>query len=123
MAGALYAHYIGVLGASNFNFDRSIEILVMVVLGGMGSITGSVVAAGVLTILPEMLRGFSEYRLLIYSVVLILMMLFRPTGLFGQSEMSIVNFPQKVRRFFANRKKAGLAAGAEEPQSENKEEV
>lgn len=123
VAGALYAHYIGVLGASNFNFDRSIEILVMVVLGGMGSITGSVVAAGVLTILPEMLRGFSEYRLLIYSVVLILMMLFRPTGLFGQSEMSIVNFPQKVRRFYANRKKARLAAGAEEPQAENKEEV
>ena len=55
----------------------------MVVLGGMGSITGSIIAATVLTILPEALRGFSDYRMLLYSVVLIVMMLFTSDGLAG----------------------------------------
>ena len=65
IAGGLYAHHIGVLDPSKFDFNYSVEILIMVVLGGMGSITGSIVAAIVLTLLPELLRGFSEYRMLI----------------------------------------------------------
>lgn len=67
VAGGLYAHHIGVLNPSKFDFNYSVEILIMVVLGGMGSITGSVIAAIALTILPEMLRGFAEYRMLLYS--------------------------------------------------------
>lgn len=89
IAGGLYAHYMTILDPSKFNFMYSIEILVIVVLGGMGSITGSIVAAIILTLLPEALRGFSEYRLLIYAVLLIVMMLFRPSGLFGTKELSI----------------------------------
>ena len=90
IAGGLYAHQIGRISATTFNFNKSIEYLVMVVLGGMGSFTGSVISAAVLTLLPEMLREFSDYRLLLYSIILIVMMLFRPRGLMGTSEFSLV---------------------------------
>ena len=89
IAGGLYAHHVGVLNPAKFDFNYSIEILVMVVLGGMGSITGSVISATVLTILPEALRQFSDYRMLVYSIILIMVMLFKPSGLLGQRELSI----------------------------------
>jgi len=78
VAGALYAHNISTLNAlpKNFGYNMSIMILVYVVLGGIGNIRGSVIAAAILTVLPELLRGFSNYRMLIYSVVLIALMLF-----------------------------------------------
>lgn len=98
VAGGLYAHHIGVLDPGKFNFNYSVEILIMVVLGGMGSITGSVIAAVVLTLLPEALRGFSEYRMLIYSVILICVMLFKPSGLLGQYEFSIARIFKKLAR-------------------------
>jgi len=88
VAGGLFAHLISVLDATKFGFAYSIDIMVMVVLGGMGSITGSVLAATVLTVLPELLRQFSTYRMLVYAILLILMMLFRPSGLFGRKELS-----------------------------------
>lgn len=77
-AGALYAHNLSTLTAlpKNFGYNMSIMILVYVVLGGIGNIRGSMIAAVILTVLPELLRGFSEYRMLIYSIVLIVMMLF-----------------------------------------------
>ncbi len=90
VAGGLYAHYVGRISAASFDFNKSIEYLVMVVLGGMGSITGSIISAAVLTLLPEMLREFADYRLLAYSVLLIVMMLFRPAGLMGTAEFSLV---------------------------------
>ncbi len=78
MAGVLYAHSLSTLAATsaNFGYNKSILILVFVVLGGLGNIRGSVIAAIVLTALPEMLRGLNDYRMLIYAVVLIVMMLF-----------------------------------------------
>ena len=77
-AGVLYAHNLSTLTANtnNFGYNMSINILVFVVLGGIGSIRGSMIAAVVLTLLPELLRGLSDYRMLIYAIVLILMMLF-----------------------------------------------
>ena len=66
IAGCLYAGYIGSLYPSTFKFMKSIEILVMVVLGGMGSMLGSILSATVLTILPELLRSFSDYRMVVY---------------------------------------------------------
>lgn len=77
VAGVVYAHNIGILKPANFDYNTSIEILVMVVLGGMGSIRGSIIAAVILTALPELLRGAADYRMLIYAIVLIAMMLFR----------------------------------------------
>jgi len=88
IGGGLYAHYIAFLDPNTFNFVRSTEILVIVVLGGMGSLTGSIVAAIVLTIMPEALRSFANYRLLLYSFLLVVMMIFRPKGIFGTKEFS-----------------------------------
>ena len=76
MAGALYGLNYSSLDAAKFNFNTSINILVFVVLGGMGNILGSVISATVLYILPEAMRGLANYRMIIYAVVLILVMLF-----------------------------------------------
>ena len=76
VAGSLYSHNLATLQASKFNFNTSILALVFVVLGGIGNIRGSVIAAVILTALPEMLRFLSDYRMLIYAIVLIAMMLF-----------------------------------------------
>lgn len=100
IAGGLYAHFVRVLGAENFGFMKSIEILIIVVLGGMGSITGSVVAAITLTLLPEFLRSFSEWRMLIYSLILVLMMIFKPSGLLGRSEFSLLRFPRDIKGLY-----------------------
>ena len=89
IGGGLYAGCVGVMMPAKFGFMKSIEILVMVVLGGMGSMLGSVVSATVLTILPEALRAFSEYRMVVYAVVLILVMIFRPQGLLGSYDFSL----------------------------------
>ena len=75
-AGVLYAHNLSTLTVKKFEYNTSILILVFVVLGGIGNIRGSIIAAAILTILPEVLRGLSDYRMLIYAVVLIVMMLF-----------------------------------------------
>lgn len=75
MGGALYSHNLATLQASKFNFNTSILVLVFVVLGGIGNIRGSMIAAVVLTLLPELLRGLSDYRMLFYAIVLIVMML------------------------------------------------
>jgi branched-chain amino acid transport system permease protein len=74
-AGALYGLNFSSLQASKFNFNTSILILVYVVLGGLGNIRGSIIAATVLYVLPEALRSFSDYRMLVYAIVLILVML------------------------------------------------
>ena len=89
VAGALYASYLGILNPSGFGFMKSIEILVMVVLGGMGSMLGSILSATVLTILPELLRSFSDYRMVVYSLALVVMMIFRPKGLLGSYDFSL----------------------------------
>lgn len=74
-AGVLYGHNLGILKPDTFDFNKSIEILVMVVMGGMGSIIGSIISAVIITLLPELLRGLADYRMLIYAVVLIIMMI------------------------------------------------
>lgn len=75
MAGALYGLNFSTVAASKFKFDTSILVLVFVVLGGIGNIRGSIISATLLTILPELLRAFANYRMLIYAIVLILVML------------------------------------------------
>lgn len=75
VAGVLYGQNIGTLKPVNFDFNKSIELLVMVVLGGMGNIVGSIISAIALTLLPELLRKYAEYRMLIYSIVLIVFMI------------------------------------------------
>ncbi|MCI6639242.1 MAG: branched-chain amino acid ABC transporter permease [Pygmaiobacter massiliensis] len=96
VAGCLYAGYLGSLQPTTFGFMKSIEILVMVVLGGMGSMLGSVLSATVLTALPELLRTFSDYRMVVYSLVLVLMMIFKPSGLLGQYDFSLSRILEKL---------------------------
>ncbi|MGE5391509.1 MAG: branched-chain amino acid ABC transporter permease [Deltaproteobacteria bacterium] len=83
LGGGLYAHYMFYIDPQVFNFTKSIEILNMVVLGGMGSIPGTILGAILLTILPELLRVVAEYRLLFYGALLVILMIFRPNGLLG----------------------------------------
>ena len=97
MAGVLFAMNYSAIEAKKFNFNTSISVLVMVVLGGMGSLRGSIIAAVVLTVLPEALRGLDDYRMLIYAVVLILVMVLNNNARFQQFKQS---FSGKVRRIF-----------------------
>lgn len=83
IAGGLYAHFVTYINPSQFGFLRSFEIVVMVVVGGMGNIAGVILAAAVLTILPEALRAVAQYRMVLYAFLLIVIMISRPQGLFG----------------------------------------
>lgn len=93
MAGVLFAHYTQFLSTNDFQFIRSFEIIIMIVLGGMGSMTGAVLGAIVITIMPELLRmmpgDFSKYRLVVYSALLIIIMLTRPQGILGTREFGL----------------------------------
>lgn len=99
IAGALFAHASQFLHPNGFTFMWSVIILLMIILGGLGSITGSVIGAIILTILPELLRFFgetvSQWRMVIYSLLLIILMLWRPGGIFGKHEIKIPFFGKK----------------------------
>jgi branched-chain amino acid transport system permease protein len=75
LAGSLYALNFSTVVAKKFDFNTSILVLVFVVLGGIGNIRGSIIAAAVLTVLPELLRQFNDYRMLLYAIILILVMI------------------------------------------------
>ena len=89
IAGCLFSHYFYIAHPASFTFMKSYDILTMVVLGGLGSITGSITSAIFLTFVSAALAGYPEWRMIIYSLVLILLMIFRPQGLFGNKELSL----------------------------------
>lgn len=102
IAGSLMAHYTNYISPSSFTFLLSVNAIIMVVLGGMGSMTGSLVAAVFITFVPELLRPLQEItqidlRMIIYSLSLILIMLLRPRGIFAESEITDV-WRKYVRR-------------------------
>lgn len=104
IAGGLFGHYLMYLNPANFDFNKSFEIIIMVVLGGMGSISGSIVAALFLSVIREALRPLqqltgTDYRMVIYSILLIVLMLTRPNGLFGTREI------WQIFRFRSDKKK------------------
>jgi branched-chain amino acid transport system permease protein len=118
LGGCLYAMVVGFVKPDIGQFLRSIDFLIYVVLGGMGSMTGSILAAYVLTYLQEFLRFLQDYRLLIYPLILIFVMLFRPQGLLGMKEFSFVRTWDRIRLFRHSAKKnaagtpaSGTAAG------------
>ena len=94
LAGGIYANYMYIIQPMTFSFLKSFDILVMVVLGGMGSLTGSILGAIVMTTLGAALASFPEWRLVITALLLVVMMIFRPTGLMGTKEFSL-NFLRK----------------------------
>lgn len=88
VAGGLHAHNFYIIQPANFGFLKSFDILILVVIGGLGSMSGSVIAAILLTIISTFLSNYPEVRMVIYSLVLIVMMLFRPQGLMGTKEFT-----------------------------------
>jgi len=88
VAGALQAHNFYIINPTNFGFLKSFDILIYVVLGGLGSLSGSVIAASFLTIISTYLQDYPETRMIIYSLVLVIVMLYRPKGLMGTKEIT-----------------------------------
>jgi branched-chain amino acid transport system permease protein len=89
IAGALYASYFYFLNPDLFGFQRSIDVLVVVVLGGLGSISGSAIAAVLLAVISTLLQGLPEVRMVLYSMLLVIIMIFRPQGLMGSKELTL----------------------------------
>jgi branched-chain amino acid transport system permease protein len=85
VAGGIYAHFRQYIAPQGFGFDKSIEIVVMVILGGMGNMVGVILAAILLTLAGEWLRQFGDLRMILYSVLIIVLMITRPQGLFSWS--------------------------------------
>ena len=98
VAGVLYGHNLGILKPDTFDFNKSIEILVFVVLGGMGSIRGSIISAVVVTVLPEVLRGMADYRMLAYAIVLILIMLLNASPRFAALKNRLIRKSGKKKK-------------------------
>jgi len=87
VGGALYAHQISTLSPSELSFQKSIDLVLIVVIGGMGSITGVVLGAAILVILPEVARELADYRMIVYALALVIMMIARPQGIMGVREL------------------------------------
>lgn len=98
VGGALWAHYLGFIQPLMFQLTKSTEMTIMVIFGGLGSVTGSVIGAFVLTFLPEVLREFSQWRLVVYGAAVIIIMITRPQGMLGGMEFSF----KGIFRFFKN---------------------
>jgi branched-chain amino acid transport system permease protein len=88
LAGSLYAHYTAYINPQTFGMHTSIQILAMVVLGGIGSITGSLLGAALLVVLPEVLRPLADYQDIFYGALLVTMMVFRPQGIMGRVKIT-----------------------------------
>ena len=96
VAGGLFAHYLMYVHTNSFTFIKSFEIIIMIVIGGLGSITGSVLGAVLYIVLTEGLRPFAQYRMVLFSLLLIVIMIVRPQGILGHREL---------RSFFARRRR------------------
>jgi branched-chain amino acid transport system permease protein len=107
VGGCLYAMVIGFVKPDVASFTKSIDYLIFVVLGGMGSMTGAILAAYVLTYLQEFLRFLQDYRLVIYPLILIFVMLFRPQGLLGMKELSFVRLCGRLWAFIRRSPRPG----------------
>jgi branched-chain amino acid transport system permease protein len=118
VAGVLFAHLESFIQPDSFNFMKSVEIVVMVVLGGMGSMSGALLAAALLTVLPEALRPLKQLtgvdlRMVFYALALILLMLFRPQGLLGREELWTLRW-SRLKRLLPGPKRA--PSGPSDPQ-------
>ncbi len=130
IAGVLFAHYNKFLSTNDFQFIKSFEVIIMIVLGGMGSMTGAIVGAIVVTLLPELLRNlpdiqlgatvfkFADLRLVIFALILILTMILRPQGIFGTNEFGL-SWLKRPRKQDEGTSAVGADAGA--PIAEQKE--
>jgi branched-chain amino acid transport system permease protein len=98
LAGAFYAHMINYIDPNTFSFDTSIVILSIVILGGMGTMAGPFLGALLLISFPELLRFMAEYRFVVYGMILVVMMRFRPQGFLGGQQLTPYRLPKGVDR-------------------------
>ncbi len=108
-AGGLYAHYLQYITPGLFNIGKSSELVITTVLGGLGSLTGSVLGTLIVQLLPEIFRSLSEYRMLFYGIAVVLVILLRPAGLLGYKEFSLTGI---IRRITAKRKVQNSEGGS-----------
>ena len=108
-AGALYAGYLMYVVPSSFNLAKSCELITTTVIGGLGSLTGSVLGAILVTLLPEVFRSLANYRMLLYGIAVVLIIMFKPSGLYGYKEFSLKRFIAGIKKLFGG-KKAGKEA-------------
>ena len=106
LSGALLAHYVGFIQPSMFGMTKSTELIVIVIFGGMQSLTGAVLATFLLTALPEVLRAAQAWRLVLYGVLVVFIMIVRPEGVIGTWELSLRNIKEAVARLRAKFKPA-----------------
>ncbi len=103
LAGGLDAHLLFFVGPQEFGFDRGVDILTMAILGGIGGLPGPLIGAAILTLLPELLRSLRDFRLVVNGLILVLIVLFLPKGIFD---------PQRFRALFGRKPRRGLVAPA-----------
>lgn len=120
IAGALMANFIGFIAPKTFNMQKSTELTIIVIFGGLGSISGSVVGAVLLTALPEVFRAFSDWRLVFYGLAVVVIMVGRPQGLMGGLELTPSGIrkamaARKARLDFARQRAEDIAADASTP--------
>ena len=96
-AGGLYAHYLRFITPSLFDLGKSSELIITTVLGGLGSLTGSVLGTLIVQLLPEFFRSLSEYRMLFYGIAVVLVVLLRPNGLYGYREFSLKRLIRSIK--------------------------
>lgn len=99
---------------SSFNLAKSCELITTTVIGGLGSLTGSVLGAVIVTLLPEIFRSMANYRMLLYGIAVVLIILFKPSGLYGYKEFSIRRFCAFFKNLFKGGKKAEAVTEKEE---------
>ena len=105
--GSFYAVYMGMISPTSFAYAESIKMVSMVVLGGLGSIEGSILGAFLLAALPELLRAFSQYRMVIYGAAMVLMMIFKPEGIWGRGNRVKNEYKMKAMRGVKNGESTG----------------
>lgn len=103
-AGVLYAFNTTYVDPTIFTWNRSAEWIIIVVFGGLSSLTGALFSGVFLGLLPEVLRSAAEYRIIIYSIVVLFIINFRPKGIFGHYELSLKNLPKDLKNLYRNRK-------------------
>ena len=106
LSGALLAHYVGFIQPSMFGIAKSTELIIMVIFGGMHSITGALLSVIILTALPELLRQFAIWRLVLYGALVVIIMIVRPEGLLGSRELRLQSFRNlwtRISTFFARK--------------------
>ena len=104
-AGVLLAHFMRYLTPAMFNIQKSSEMTIIVVIGGMGSLTGSILGTILIVLLPEIFRSFANYRMLFYGIAVILVIVLRPRGLFGHREFSITGIIKWCKKVLSGRKR------------------